>query len=28
MIICLERGVNDLQVVQLMSLSPHHLLLQ
>jgi len=27
MVICLDRGVNDLHVVQLMSLPPHHLLL-
>ena len=26
--ICLERGANDLHMVQLMPLSPHHLLLQ
>jgi len=28
MVICLERGVNDLHMVQLMPLPPHHLLLQ
>ena len=28
MIICLERGAHDLHMVQLMPLSPHHLLLQ
>jgi len=28
MVICLERGANDLRMVQLMSLPPHHLLLQ
>ena len=28
MVICLERGANDLHVVQLMPLPPHHLLLQ
>jgi len=27
-VICLERGADDLHVVQLMPLSPHHLLLQ
>jgi len=27
MVICLERGANDLHVVQLMPLLPHHLLL-
>jgi len=27
MIICLERGANDLHMVQLMPLPPHHLLL-
>jgi len=28
MVICLEQGVNDLHMVQLMLLPPHHLLLQ
>ena len=28
MVICLERGANDLYMVQLMPLPPHHLLLQ
>jgi len=28
MVICLERGVNDLHMVQLMPLPPHRLLLQ
>jgi len=28
MVICLERSANDLYMVQLMSLPPHHLLLQ
>jgi len=28
MVICLEQGANDLHMVQLMSLPPHHLLLQ
>ena len=28
MVICLERGANDLRMVQLMPLPPHHLLLQ
>jgi len=28
MVICLERGANDLHVVQLTPLPPHHLLLQ
>jgi len=28
MVICLEPGANDLHMVQLMSLPPHHLLLQ
>jgi len=28
MVICLERGANDLHVVRLMPLPPHHLLLQ
>jgi len=27
-VICLERGANDLHIVQLMPLPPHHLLLQ
>jgi len=27
MVICLKRGANDLHVVQLMPLPPHHLLL-
>jgi len=27
-VICLERGATDLHMVQLMSLPPHHLLLQ
>jgi len=27
MVICLEQGANDLHMVQLMSLPPHHLLL-
>ena len=27
MVICLEQGADDLQVVQLMPLPPHHLLL-
>jgi len=27
MVICLERGANDLHIVQLMPLPPHHLLL-
>jgi len=27
-VICLEWGANDLNMVQLMSLPPHHLLLQ
>ena len=27
MVICLEQGVNDLHMVQLMPLPPHHLLL-
>jgi len=27
-VICLERSANDLHMVQLMPLSPHHLLLQ
>ena len=27
MVICLERGANDLLVVQLMALPPHHLAL-
>jgi len=27
MVICLEQGANDLHMVQLMSLLPHHLLL-
>jgi len=26
-VICLERGANDLHIVQLMPLPPHHLLL-
>jgi len=28
MVICLERGTNDLHTVQLMPLPPHHLSLQ
>jgi len=28
MVICLDRGANDLHMVQLMPLPPHHLLLQ
>ena len=28
MVICLERSANDLHMVQLMPLAPHHLLLQ
>jgi len=28
MVICLEQGANDLHMVQLMLLPPHHLLLQ
>jgi len=28
MVICLERGANDLRMFQLMPLPPHHLLLQ
>ena len=28
MVICLERSANDLHMVQLMPLPPHHLLLQ
>ena len=28
MVICMERGANDLHMVQLMPLPPHHLLLQ
>ena len=28
MVICLEQGANDLYMVQLMPLPPHHLLLQ
>ena len=28
MVICLERGANDLHMVQLMPLPPHHLLLR
>ena len=28
MVVCLERGANDLHMVQLMPLLPHHLLLQ
>ena len=28
MVVCLERGANDLHRVQLMPLLPHHLLLQ
>jgi len=28
MVICLERGADDLHMVQLMSLPPHHLLLR
>jgi len=28
MVICLERGANDLHIVQLMPQPPHHLLLQ
>jgi len=28
MVICLERDANDLHMVQLMPLPPHHLLLQ
>jgi len=28
MVICLELGANDLHMVQLMPLPPHHLLLQ
>jgi len=28
MVICLEQGANDLHMVQLMPLPPHHLLLQ
>ena len=28
MVICLERGANDLHMVQLMPLPPHHLFLQ
>jgi len=28
MVICLEQGADDLHMVQLMPLSPHHLLLQ
>ena len=28
MVICLEQGANDLHMVQLMPLTPHHLLLQ
>jgi len=28
LVICLERGANDLYMVQLMPLPPHHLLLQ
>jgi len=27
-VICLKRGANDLHMVQLMPLSPHHLLIQ
>jgi len=27
-VICLEQGANDLHMVQLMPLPPHHLLLQ
>jgi len=27
MVICLEQGANDFHMVQLMALSPHHLLL-
>ena len=27
MVVCLERGANDLHMVQLMPLPPHHLLL-
>jgi len=27
-VICLDRGANDLHMVQLMPLPPHHLLLQ
>ena len=27
MVICLQRGTNDLHMVQLMTLPPHHLLL-
>jgi len=27
-VICVERGANDLHMVQLMPLPPHHLLLQ
>jgi len=27
-VICLERGANDLRIVQLMPLPPHHLLIQ
>ena len=27
-VICMERGANDLHMVQLMPLPPHHLLLQ
>jgi len=28
MVICLEQGTNDLHIIQLMPLPPHHLLLQ
>jgi len=28
MVICLQQGANNLHLVQLMSLPPHHLLLQ
>jgi len=28
MVVCLERGANDLRMVQLMQLPPNHLLLQ
>ena len=28
MVVCLEQGTNDLHMVQLMPLPPHHLLLQ
>jgi len=27
MVICLERGANDLHIVQLMPLPPHHLII-